>query len=138
MSAANVALNVAVEVPLLWWLGEAGMAVGTLVSFSLQAAVMLWMLDRRVQGLGLRTVLMPALKMLVATGLMGLAVWAAKVSPLYPRTVGRWAWAGQLTILMVLGAAVYLAVCRALGVTTMDQVLPRRLRRTRRPKGGAS
>src|SRR5207237_3573636 len=56
MSALNVAVNVAIEVPLLWWLGEAGMAVGTLVSLSLQGLVMLVMLDRGVQGVGVRVV----------------------------------------------------------------------------------
>jgi putative peptidoglycan lipid II flippase len=129
MSAVNVVVNVAIELPLLWWLGEAGMAVGTLVSFSLQAAVMLWMLDRRVQGLGLRTIVLPALKMLAATALMGGALWLAKVSPLYPKGSSRLAWTGQLAVMIALGAAVYLAVCRALGVTTMEQMLPRRLRR---------
>ncbi len=54
MSGVNIAINLAVEIPLLWWLGEAGMAVGTLVSFAVQAVVMLWMLDRKVGGLDLR------------------------------------------------------------------------------------
>jgi putative peptidoglycan lipid II flippase len=131
LSAINVVVNVAIEIPLLWWLGESGMAVGTLVSFSLQALVMLWMLDRRVQGLGLAAVMRPALKMLLATGLMGLAIGYVKISPLYPKGSGRLVWTGQLLMLIVLGAAVYLAVCRALGVTTMDQMLPRRFRRGR-------
>jgi putative peptidoglycan lipid II flippase len=131
MSAINVVLNVVVEVPLLWWLGEAGMAVGTLVSFSLQAGVMLWMLDRRVQGLGLRAVVRPALKMLLATALMGLTLLYAKKSPLYPGGAGRLVWTGQLALLIVLGAAVYLVVCKALGVTTMDQLLPWRFRSDR-------
>jgi putative peptidoglycan lipid II flippase len=133
LSAVNVVANVLVEIPLLWWLGEAGMAVGTLVSFSIQAVVMLWMLDRRVQGLGLRALVSPALKMLLATALMGLAIGYAKISPIYPKGTGRLVWTGQLLLLIVVGAAVYLVVCRAMGVTTMDQVLPRRFRRTPRP-----
>src|SRR5205823_6507589 len=48
----NLAINTVVELPLLWTsLGESGMAVGTLVSFAVQAVVMLWMIDRRVGGL---------------------------------------------------------------------------------------
>ena len=75
MSAVNLAINLAVEVPLLWWLGEAGMAVGTLVSFAVQAVVMLWMLDRKVGGLDLRRTLAPVAKMVLATGVMGVACW---------------------------------------------------------------
>ena len=43
----NLTINTLVEIPLLWTgLHECGMAVGTLVSFAIQAVVMLWMLDR--------------------------------------------------------------------------------------------
>ncbi len=55
MSAINIAINLVVELPLIWvpWLGEAGMAVGTAVSFAVQAIWMLWILDRRIGGLEL-------------------------------------------------------------------------------------
>jgi putative peptidoglycan lipid II flippase len=129
MSVVNVVANVAVELPLLWWLGEAGMAVGTLVSFSVQAVVMLLMLDRRLGGLELRLVVRPALKMLAATAVMGAVLWAIRASPLYPRGAGRLVWTTQLAMLLVIGGGIYFAMCRAMGVTTMDQLLPRRLRR---------
>jgi hypothetical protein len=61
-------------------------------------------------------------------------VWFTRSSPLYPKGTGQLAWAGQLAVLIVTGAAVYLAVCWALGVGTMDQMLPRRFRARR---GGA-
>ena len=44
MSGVNIVLNLVVEIPLLWWMGESAMAVGTLVSFSIQAIVMLLIL----------------------------------------------------------------------------------------------
>src|SRR5204862_2078299 len=41
----NLSINTIIELPLLWTgLHEAGMAVGTLVSFAIQAVIMLWML----------------------------------------------------------------------------------------------
>ena len=129
MSVVNIGLNLVVELPLIWWLGESGMAVGTLVSFAVQAAVMLWMLDRKVGGLDLRRTLAPVAKMAAATAVMGLACWAVMRSPVYPRGDGRAAWAGQLVVLLGVGGATYLAACAALGEHTMGDLLPRRLRR---------
>ncbi len=126
MSAVNLAINLAVEVPLLWVMGESGMAVGTVVSFVLQAGVMLWMLDRKVGGLDLRLTLAPVVKMVFATGVMGLACWLVERSPFYSHGEGRAAWAGQLTVLLVVGVAAYLGTCAAVGEHTMSDLMPRR------------
>src|ERR687895_279240 len=64
MSVANIAINLAVEIPLLWWLGEAAMAVGTLASFSVQAVIMLWLLQRRTGQIGLTRLIKPLAKIL--------------------------------------------------------------------------
>src|SRR5205807_7696864 len=81
MSVVNIVLNLAIEIPLLWThLSESAMAVGTLVSFAVQAVIMLWMLDRKIGGLNLRQSVMPVLKMLAATLLMGAACHGGKHS----------------------------------------------------------
>jgi putative peptidoglycan lipid II flippase len=116
MSAVNLVLNLVIELPLLWILGEPAMAVGTLVSFTIQAVVMLWMLDRRVGGLGLRHSAGPVAKMLAATVLMGAVCWAVRASPLYPSGHGRPAWLAQLLLLTLCGAAVYFVACQMLGL----------------------
>jgi putative peptidoglycan lipid II flippase len=128
MSIVNIVANLVVEIPLLWWLGEAGMAVGTLVSFSLQAVVMLLMLDRRVGGLGLREILLPSLKMIAATIVMGTVLWAVKSSPLYPHGVGRVAWSMQLALLLAAGAGVYLLASYLMGLDTFRQLIASRRR----------
>ena len=125
MSAVNLVLNLVVEIPLLWWLGEPAMAIGTLVSFAVQALVMLWMLDRRVGGLGLRHSAAPVAKMLAATAVMGAACWAVRASPLYPAGDSRAAWLGQLLLLAGCGATVYLVACQLLGLDFL-RVLRRR------------
>ena len=127
MSIVTLAVNLAVELPLVWTnLGEAGMAVGTLASFAAQAIVMLFMLDRRVAGLGLRELVVPVLKMLTATGLMILACIAVQHSPGYPHGNSRVAWAAQLIVLMGVGAAVYLGTCALMGVDTLTHFIPTR------------
>lgn len=131
MSVVNIALNLVVEIPLLWWMGEAAMAVGTLVSFAVQAVVMLVMLDRRIGGIGLPLLVKPTLKMLLATAVMGVALWALKHSPLYPRGSGRAVWAAQLALMTGVGAAIYLAASHVMGLETFKQLAPRRRRGAR-------
>src|SRR5206468_11929610 len=110
MSVVNIALNLVVELPLIWvpWLGEAGMAVGTCVSFAIQAVIMLWILDRRIGGLELRQSAGSIAKMLVAALVMGAACLGVERLPFYPHGEAKLTWAIQLTSLMGVGAAVYL------------------------------
>ena len=131
MSVINLVINLLVELPMIWWLGEAGMAVGTLVAFAIQAIWMLWQLDRRIGSLELRRLALPIVKMLVATLLMAAACLGLQRLPIYPRHESRTAWAIQLALLMLVGAAVYIASCKWLGVTVMNQILPGRRRRSR-------
>jgi putative peptidoglycan lipid II flippase len=126
MSVVNILINLIVEIPLLWKMGESGMAVGTLVSFAVQALLMLWMLDRKIGGLDLRQSLVPILKMLTGAVVMGVVCYAVKISPLYPHGIGRVGWAIQLLTLLIVGAGVYLGLCWMLGVTMLQDLLPRR------------
>lgn len=126
MSAITLAINLAVELPLLWTpLGEAGMAAGTCASFVVQAIVMLYMLDRRVGGLGLGQLVTPVLKMLAATAVMALACWGLQNTPLYPLGEGWKVWAAQMLLTMSVGAGVYFGVCAALGLEGVRRLVPR-------------
>jgi putative peptidoglycan lipid II flippase len=132
MAIMNIVINLVVEIPLLWWLGECAMALGTLVSFAIQAVVMLWMLDRKLGGLGLKQILSPVMKMVVATAVMTAVLLALRASPIYPSGTGRLTWSMQLSLLIVAGAGVYLGMCWMLKVDTMSHLLPKRFS-ARRP-----
>ena len=124
----NLAINTAVELPLLWTnLHEAGMAVGTLVSFAIQAVVMLWMLDRRCGGLDLKHSFAPITKMLIASALMLLACIGVQYLPFYPHGIQKFTWAIQLVALMGVGGIVYFASCAMMGMNITEHV-PRRRR----------
>jgi len=129
MSVLNIVVNLVVELPLVWILGEAGMAVGTLVSFAIQAVLTLYLLDRRVGGLELRSIAQPVVKMCVASGLMWLACIGLQQLPIYPHAASRFVWLTQLCALMIVGGGVYLLTCKMLGVETMRQLLPGRVSR---------
>ncbi|WP_428940747.1 murein biosynthesis integral membrane protein MurJ [Fontivita pretiosa] len=116
-TAYNLLINLVVELPLLWTgLRESGMAVGTLVSFAIQSIAMLWILDRRLGGLGLRQSAAPVGRMIAATLLMWLACWSVQRMPGFPGGSGKIVWGMQLVILMTVGAAVYFAACAAMGI----------------------
>ncbi len=126
MSIINIVLNLVVEIPLLWWLGEAAMAVGTLVSFAIQAVVMLVMLDRKIGGLELRKTVKPVMKMIAAAAAMGLSCWGVQKLPMYPHAYGRLSWLIQAGLLMTVGAGVYVGACAMMGLGVMAQFMPRR------------
>jgi putative peptidoglycan lipid II flippase len=126
MSIVTLAVNLAVELPLVWKLGEAGMAAGTLASFAIQSLVMLFMLDRKLGGLDLRKSIAPTCKMIAATAIMCLAILALQRLPGYPHGGGRVSWAAQLVVMLVVGAGVYLGACATMGVDVLEHLIPRR------------
>ena len=126
MAVVNIFINLVVEIPLLWKMGESGMAVGTVVSFAVQAVLMLWMLNKKISGMELSSSLMSIAKMIFATAVMGAVCWGLKMSPIYPHSVGRGSWVTQLGMLMAGGAATYLGTCYLLGVTMLSDLIPRR------------
>jgi peptidoglycan biosynthesis protein MviN/MurJ (putative lipid II flippase) len=87
-----------------------------MVSFSLQAIVMLWLLDRRVGGIGLGEIGGQLGRIVLATAVMLGVCLLVRSSPLYPTGDTRTAWAGQLTLVTMTGAATYLLVSRLLGL----------------------
>lgn len=131
MSIITLVVNLGVEIPLLWTpLGEAGMAAGTCVSFVIQSIVMLIMLNRRVGGLELSKSAAPVLKMVIATGVMGLVIWLLQQTPIYDaKGVGRWLWAGQSASVMIVGAMVYLVTCQLMGLAAVQHLIPKRRKR---------
>ena len=105
MSVLNIVLNLVVEIPLLWWLGEAGMAVGTLVSFAIQAVLTLWLLDRRVEGWNSSGSPCRSMKMCIAAGVMWGVCLLVQHLPGYPHSATRLSWLMQSLRLMMLARA---------------------------------
>jgi putative peptidoglycan lipid II flippase len=117
LSIVTISVNTVVEIPLSFTkLGESGMAAGTLASFAIQAVVMLIMLDRKIGGIGLKSIAAGAAKMLIACAAMAAACWAVQKLPIYPAEITHLASLKQLVILMIVGGATYGGVCLALGV----------------------
>ncbi len=129
MAVVNIVLNLVVELPLLWTsLGESGMAVGTAVSFSVQAIVMLWMLKGRIGDFGIGKIGAAAARMLLAAAAMACVCVAIQYLPFWPSGTGKLAALIQLLSLMVFGGLTYLLTCHLLGLRILQDLLPTRFR----------
>jgi putative peptidoglycan lipid II flippase len=127
LSAVTLVLTLAVEVPLLFTpLAEAGMACGTAVAFIVQALVMLWLLNRKVGGLGLSQLGGYVGMLLIATGVMTLACWLVQLLPFFPEEATRRTALARLLILMSTGIVSYFGACAAMGIGSLEYVMPRR------------
>jgi len=125
--AINLLLNLIIELPLVFTsLGESGMAVGTLVSFTIQSLAMLWILNRRTGGIGLGLIAPNILKMLIATIVMTGACLAVMASPIYSGSESKLSWALQLATLTAVGGGVYFATCKLLGIDVLQSIRKRR------------
>jgi putative peptidoglycan lipid II flippase len=124
-AAANLAINLIVEIPLLWTpLAESAMAVGTAASFIVQTTVMAILLARRVD-LRLSEIRGPLTKMLLATAGMAMICAPIRYGVRWPdSTMGHGL---SLMTTMVAGAAAYFGLCAMLRLP-MQSLLPRRRR----------
>jgi putative peptidoglycan lipid II flippase len=126
LSIVTISVNTVVEIPLSFTkLGESGMAAGTVASFAIQAIVMLIMLDRKVGGIGLKSIASAAARMLTACAAMCAACWVIQKLSFYPTTTNHLASLEQLAILMIVGGATYGGVCWALGVRMTGMLSPK-------------
>jgi len=77
VSVVTMLLNVALNIALVRVIGYAGLALGTAVASLFNAALLLWLLRRRLDGLDGRRIAVSFAKILVASLIMGVVVWQA-------------------------------------------------------------
>ena len=127
LSAVTLVLTLVIEIPLLWTpLAEAGMAAGTAIAFIIQSLLMLWLLHRKIGGLGLSQLGGYVAKLLAATAVMALACWLVQRAPFFPADTTKQTALLRLSILIVTGMASYFGACAILGIASLEYLLPRR------------
>jgi len=120
MAIVTLVVNLIVELPLIFTrLKEAGMAVGTTVSFFVQIALMLWLLHRRLGALGLRSIGIYVCKLAIATIAMAAACVMIKKLSFFPRDLSKSTALLRLGMLITTGATVYFGICFILGVNEL-------------------
>lgn len=139
ISVVSVALNLALNLALVQWMGYRGLALGTSIAALANAALLCVLLGRRIGGIGGGTLLAAFWKITVAAGLMGVAVVAVHGGL---ETV--WPHGGQLVALALLtasiaaGVAVLAGAARVLGIRDWDQALQRMGAQLQRLRGRAA
>jgi peptidoglycan biosynthesis protein MviN/MurJ (putative lipid II flippase) len=117
MAVVTLIVNLIVELPLIFTpLKEAGMAVGTTVSFVVQVALMMWLLHRRLGSLGMKSIGIYIGKLAIATIVMAGVCLLVQKTPLFPHDHSKSTALLRLFILMGSGAIAYFGICILLGV----------------------
>ena len=119
-------LNFVCNLILVWPMAEGGLALATVLSAVFQTVVLSRILSRRSAGLDWRGVAASAGRTLLATAVMGAAVWAALhwAVPLLDWT-GRPLYAVQCFGGVAVGVVAFLLVARLLGMTELKDLLSR-------------
>jgi putative peptidoglycan lipid II flippase len=131
VSVISVLVNLGLNLMLVRVMGYRGLALGTALAAIFNAGVLLWLLDRRLEGLDGRRIAIALAKILAASAAMGLAAYIAAywLASLGPATPG-WHWK-SLTVFGAIGAGVVVLVSAAkvLRIAEFDEALSRVLRR---------
>lgn len=89
-----------------------GLAAAMMVTNMLYCSVLLWMLAKRLRGIGARQLFTSALRSTVAAGFMGVAVWGAGVGLQLTTTTGRLPLLWRVFACMAVGLISYAAALR--------------------------
>jgi putative peptidoglycan lipid II flippase len=130
VSVLSVAVNLSLNLALIRVLGYSGLALGTALAAIFNAGTLLWLLHRRLGGLGGRPVATAALKIGVASVLMAIAArvcwqWSVESIP----GGGELARMVRVFISIATGLIVLAAAAKVLGVEEFNEASRRLLRR---------
>jgi len=127
VSACMVALNITLNLSLIWVLGAAGLAWSTAISAAGQVVLLLWLISRRVD----KPINAGVLASWRRTALASLAM-AGVLLPITlladPTSLSWWGSAGLLTGMVLLGAAVVLGVAKLAGAEELSWLRKRSVR----------
>ena len=119
-SAFNLVVFIALSLVLMGPMQHAGLAAATTAASVTQLVALLWLLRRRSGGLGMAEVSASALRVLVASTVMGGVVWAGA-------GLGQWGNGGNdprnlavFGVTVVVGLVTYLVVAAALGSPELE------------------
>jgi len=124
VSLLTLAMNLVLNLSLIWMIREAGLAWATALAATAQALILIWLLARKQHVRVLRIVLLRSWKALPCVAIMAIVVGATLL--VWPHD-GSWsATAIRLLVCVVLGGATYGATAWAIGYHELARVLQRK------------
>lgn len=135
VSVLSVAVNLGLNLVLVRVMGFRGLALGTAIAALLNATLLLWLLDRRLDGLDGRRILVAFLKIAAASVVMAAAAyytseWLTTAVP----GRGELAKLLRVTASIAAGILALLAAAKLLRIAEFDEALGRVLRRPVPPR----
>ncbi len=131
VSVVAVVTNVVLNLTLVQVMGYRGLAIGTAVAATLNAGLLLWILQTRLGGLEARRTMRTLLSILVASGAMGVAAWLTEwlLELAFPgtRTMLR---AVRVFASIGVGVLTFAGIAGALGIEEVHDVIRRITRRS--------
>ena len=136
VSVAAVVLNLVLNLILVQWMGYRGLALGTSIAAIANAALLCYVLNRRIGGIGGGRLLAAFWKIAVAAGLMGAAVVAVQggLETAWPQP-GLLPALARLAASIGAGLAVLAAAARVLGIEDWNAAMRRVGAQFRRLRG---
>ena len=130
VSVGSVLLNLAINLVLVRVMGFRGLALGTAIAAIVNAAVLLWLLQRRLGGLEGRRIAVSFVKIAVASVVMAAAAWYASqwLTAVWPGR-GEMMKAVRVFASIGIGVVVLLLSARVLRIAEFDEAVSRVLRR---------
>jgi putative peptidoglycan lipid II flippase len=133
VSVASIGINLAVASSMVKFagLGHAGLALSTSAVALFGAAVLLFVLRRRIGGIHGRPLLSTVLRIATAALAMGIACWLCSAALRAWLGLSKWQQFADLVVSIPLGLAVFFLLCRVFSVAELDaaaKVLAARLR----------
>jgi len=113
VAVSVVALNLALDLTLIWPLAEVGLAASTAVSAMVQMAALALLFSKRHVQLEWRKLAVTALRAVVAAAVMGVVCFAAL--RWIPEREGTWNALMRVGVPMVVGAAAYVEILAIMG-----------------------
>jgi putative peptidoglycan lipid II flippase len=136
VSIATVLANALLNIALVRVMGYQGLAFGTSIAALFNAALLMFFLRRRLHGIEARRVTGSLVRIVIASGLMGLAAFAVSIAVLvWLPGSGLWPQIARLTLTIAVAIGVLAAAAYVLRIREFHEgvaLVARRLRMARR------
>ena len=120
VSLVSIGINYLAASTMVEALGQSGLALSTSFVAIFSFVALLWAMRGRIGGIHGRDLLISALKVILASALMGAVCWGSSHFWREWLGVARWARLADLTVSVSLGLAVFYTFARALGVEELE------------------
>ena len=122
ISVATVVMNIGLSYLFMQFLGVGGLALGTTVALTVNFVVLIWLLERRIGGMGFRMIFGSLLRVTVVSAVMGVVVWG--VDFLLSRGLGETTGGNAVRVAagLAVGALVFVAVARLVKMSELAEI----------------